>query len=82
MLPTAEFLSKNRTKLYYIIILGVIMSAVGLCIYYSTNQPNNDEDLFALNDAEQRNLENQTTDDSTLVFATVVKTVLISCTFI
>ena len=68
----AEFLSENRSKLHYLLIT-VIVFAVGLCIYYSPTQPKNDQD-FTWDDAEQNNLEKQITgDDSTLVFATVVK---------
>jgi hypothetical protein len=71
MTPTADFLSKNRFKLSYILI-SVIVFAVGLCMYSSLTQPINDQD-FAWDDAEKNNLEKQLADHSTLVFATVVK---------
>jgi hypothetical protein len=71
MTPTAEFLGKNRFKLSYILI-SVIVFAVSLCIYSSLTQPINDQD-FTWDDTEKNNLEKQITDDSTLVFATVVK---------
>jgi hypothetical protein len=79
-MPAAiEMLRRNRPKL--LVLLGVILFAIGLCVYYSVTQSDAEDgrlrqvplEDYTWDDAGRIKVANKTKGNSTLVFATVVR---------
>jgi len=79
-MPAAiEMLRRNRPKL--LVLLGVILFAIGLGVYYSVTQSDTEDgrlrqvplEDYTWDDAERIKVANKTKGNSTLVFATVVR---------